>query len=277
MNKTNSLNALKVGFQIKPFFSVVMILLSLSLALLPALEIYLLNELIGMVNDLVPYQKIIIVLILYILFFYLIPQIISNIKYVIKLSLNHHLDVSLQSSIMNKIGRIGLRYLESGDLPSKISHALNGGKSSLLGIYENIINMVSAVVSLISICLLYKATGIGVILISLSVTVWKEAVKKKIVDKDYDFSVSIEEKERYCGDLKAILLERKNAPELYFYMVQEKMINEWREKKQELDMLKIRYQAQKRKDEFVLQIIGQLRIMLSFAFITTLYIVNIIQ
>lgn len=276
MKKTYYLNALKVGLQVKSVYSAIMIFLSLLLALLPALEIYLLNKLIDLVNELVPYQKIIMTLILYILLYYLLPQIVSNIKYIIKLSLNHHIDVSLQSSIMDKIGRIGLRHLESSDLPNKISHALNSGKSGLLDIYENIINMGAAVISLISICLLYKTAGIGVILISLCVTVWKEVVKKKIVDKDYNFSVNLEEKERYCGELKSILLERKNAPELYFYMVQEKLIREWREKKRELDKLKLKHNALKRKDEFVLQVLGQLRTMLSFAFIAALFAVNLI-
>ena len=67
MKKKGYFGVLKIGFQVKPVFSGIMILLILMLALIPAIEIYFLNELIGMVSSLVPYQQIVGVLLLYIL------------------------------------------------------------------------------------------------------------------------------------------------------------------------------------------------------------------
>lgn len=277
MKKKGYFGVLKIGFQVKPVFSGIMILLILMLALIPAIEIYFLNELIGMVSSLVPYQQIVGVLLLYILLYYLAPEIMESVKYVIRLMLNHYLDMSMQSVIMEKIARISLRNLENGTLPSKISHAFNSGKAGLLGIYENIVNMAVSVVSLASISLLYREAGCGVILICIGVTIWKEAAHKKSVDKDHIFSVSIEELERYCKALKAMLLERKNAPEILFNGVREDLIREWGEKKQELDALKIKHNALKRKSEFFIYFLGQLRTLLSFIFIGVLYVRNVIS
>lgn len=274
MKNTSIMKIIKIGFSVNPLNTVILITLSLLISLVPALEIYFLDELISKVEKLVSYSNIVVLLVCYIVFFYLAHQIIGNIKYLIKMSLNHHLDVSIQSSIMHKIERVRMNQIECGDFPDKLTHGLNNGKAGLLGVYDTILNMCSAIISLVSVCLIHKWFGVGVVIICFLITCWKTLIKKKNVNDNYQFSLSIEENDRYCKELKSILLSRKNASEIAFNDVREKIIILWKSTQKELDKLRVEFNIKKSKREFIIVLLTQIRIALSFVFVLLLYILN---
>ena len=94
--RTTFASIFKLGFCEKPINILWLILLSLLLSLLPSLEIYMMEILVDKINQLVPYSQIISVLIIYIALFYFAPQLFSNVKSVIKMSINYLLDISLR-------------------------------------------------------------------------------------------------------------------------------------------------------------------------------------
>ena len=236
-----------------------LILLSLLLSLLPSLEIYMMEILVDKINQLVPYSQIISVLIIYIALFYFAPQLFSNVKSVIKMSINYLLDISLRTKILCKIARIGIKNFESGELPNKASRALNSTKSGFLRQYETVFDMTASLFSLFSIILLYGIAGGGIIAICVICTIIVELLRKNVTDDDYEFSKSIDEKRRYNNELKALVMDKSTAPELNFCVMREKLLSLYEAGKVELDELEYRHMLKTRRINIILRFIDQIK------------------
>lgn len=275
--RTTFASIFKIGFSEKPINILWLILLSLLLSLLPSLEIYMMEILVDKINQLVPYSQIISVLIIYIALFYFAPQLFSNVKSVIKMSINYLLDISLRTKILCKIARIGIKNFESGELPNKASRALNSTKSGFLRQYETVFDMTASLFSLFSIILLYGITGGGIIAICVICTIIVELLRKNVTDDDYEFSKSIDEKRRYNNELKALIMDKSTAPELNFCVIREKLLSLYEDGKVELDELEYRHMLKTRRINIILRFIDQIKHLFCFIYLFVLFVSQIID
>ena len=275
--KTTFISIFKLGFSEKPINILWLILLSLLLSFLPSIEIYLMGSLVEKINRIVPYKQIIGILIIYIALFYFSPQLFSNVRSVIKMSINHLLDVSLRTKLLSKITRIGIQNFECGELTTKASRALNSAKSGFLRQYETVLDMFASLFSLFSIILLYGLPGGGIIAICIACTVIIELIRKDITKNDFDFNKFIDEKRRYNGELKALIMTKEAAPELHFYETRDKLLSLWESGKAEIDALEYKHMKQMQKKEAVLQLLSQIKHLLCFIYLFILFRLNILN
>lgn len=271
MKKTTFISIFMLGLSEKPLNILWLILLTVLLSFLPSIEIYMMGNLVDQINNMVPYRHIIVVLIVYIALFYFSPQLFSNIKSIIRMSINHLLDVSMRTKILTKITRIGISNFESGELSTKASRALNSAKSGFLKQYETVIDMFASLFSLASLCLLYGIAGSGIIIICIILTIIVELLRKNLTKDDYDFDVLIGEKRRYNDELKSLIMVKEAAPELQFYEMRAKLLSLWIDGKTEIDDLECKHMLSKRKKETVLQLISHIKHLLCFTYLYILF------
>lgn len=271
MTKLKIFDLFKISFKKSPIKSFVLLCALSILACITSIQIFCSEKMVSLINAQVDFSKLWFVLLAYILLCYTFTQIFDDLQNLLKKQITNDVDNEVKKSIMKKVVELPLPSMETGMLPNTISRLLFQDQMSIERIYENLISLFSSIVALIVMCISFKAAGICIVLICLVLTIYKEHKNKQLSFYEYEYRKEIEELDRYCKTLKAILMERKYAAEIKCYGVQDEIIRKWEEKKLELDNKQKEFCKITAKKKLVISFIDQVRLFLGIITIFLLY------
>ena len=178
--KINLTTLIQLSFKTKPLQSVLVLILILGISVIPSVKIAFLNQLVTLINQSVAYSEIIISLLLYIFFFYVLPQTLGTLQYILKMSTSFYIDIKLKSAILEKAAALCIKDFEHGDRLNIFNRILNSDHD-LQSIYENLISAVSSVISLLIICLNFGLPAVLVVAVNMVISLAVEKKKKQLI------------------------------------------------------------------------------------------------
>lgn len=268
--KISTLKLLWLGFKIKPIQSIVLYILVILSSVIPTLEIYALNNLISKIN--IQSQEVIIILVIYVLIFFGMPQLIGLIRKIFKLISSFYTDILLKENIIQKAIEVKLSKLEFGEL-HKIYSRNFSTSDNFKNTIENLILMISNILSLI---ILIISNGYIILLISIIsffIGLILLILYKKISELNYNHGYKTAENKKIEEYYKNTFINRKNACEMFLSNSFDNIFNKWSNERMQNINNDINNEKKVNSKTIIINLLKKIRILI-ITFLLLLFFYN---